>query len=85
MGYTNNFFIDDIINKTTTSYDNMKNCNIINNDTIIQLKAYETKLITVKLSNDISLETYNSLKELDLKIKIEFINGVYQIIPISLQ
>jgi len=85
LGYTNNFFIDDIINKTTTSYDNMKNCNIINNDTIIQLKAYETKLITVKLSNDISLETYNSLKELDLKIKIEFINGVYQIIPISLQ
>ncbi|ORX44218.1 hypothetical protein BCR36DRAFT_586341 [Piromyces finnis] len=84
LGYTNNIFVDDIINNSTNSYYDQKRNIIVNNNIIIQLRAYETKLITVKLKKDISIETYNSLKELDLKIRIDFINGVYQIIPISI-
>jgi len=83
IGYTNNFLNNGII-KTSTIQDQNKNENIIDNDTVIQLKAYETKLITVKLNN-MTLETYNSLKDLDIKIRIEFINGLYQVIPISIQ
>jgi len=83
IGYTNNFLNNGII-KTSAIQDQNRNENNIDNDTVIQLKAYETKLITVKLNN-MTLEAYNSLKSLDIKIRIEFINGLYQVIPISIQ
>jgi len=83
IGYTNNFTNDGII-KTSNIQNNDEYENIIDDDTIIKLKAYETKLITVKLKN-MTPEIYDSLKNLNIKIKIEFINGVCQVIPISIQ
>jgi len=84
LGYTNNFYIDGLISNNSIENDIRKSV-IIDNDTIIQLKAYENKIITVKLDKNLSYEEYNSMKNTDLKIKIEFINGVYQVIPITLQ
>ncbi|ORX75898.1 hypothetical protein BCR32DRAFT_249181 [Anaeromyces robustus] len=84
LSYTNKFYIEEVLNNTLYTEKNNKS-RVINDDTIIQLKAYESKLITIKLDKNLSLDTYNSFKDMDLKIKVEFINGVYQVIPIYLQ
>jgi len=84
LGYTNNFYIDGLISNNSIENDIRKSV-IIDSDTIIQLKAYENKIITVKLDKNLTNEEYNLMKNTDLKIKIEFINGVYQVIPITLQ